>query len=318
MKEVYYILSHGMVQSSEVLTHKERFGIPVISIGTEGELSYIGPTLFLVNYFMKIHGNLFMNKLLRILLQYGDKYNNEFKPDKSKIEQDIRFLFDINKREVKIYPSNMLRAYYGAHATLLNTGVCINKPNENLLGSLIIFNDKNNVRVNIAELITKKYGKYKLDEFTIYNQDKVITLTHPFGIFKFNEINRSFDIKYKFKTTDFIYTREMLEEIHKDSTKQPIVFMIHCKAPNKQIMMDFNFKKYPIEKGYTKALEDLMATLSIKQTPQQMRATKKRKPSPPKETITHKRPKLAPTQIIIKPTPNKKIKPTPQTATPKR
>ena len=43
-KEIFYVMSHGARLLDETLTSKQRFGIPIIYIGTEGKTTYAGPT----------------------------------------------------------------------------------------------------------------------------------------------------------------------------------------------------------------------------------------------------------------------------------
>jgi len=289
MKEVYYVLGHGFIQSAEVLDHKQRFGIPIIYFGTEGEATHASTTMLLIPYYMKIHGNLFMNKLLNILLKHGKRYISDFKPDNSKIEKDIRFLFDVNKLDIKKYPSNVLRVYYGTSITILNTSIACSKPNETFLYSgLSLRNNPKKFITTVCEMRSIPHSQYLFNETTLFNQDKLFSLENPFGIFRFDEQERTFHMKERF-TEGIVSVKEILNYINDQSTSTPIVFMIHCKEPDKRILMDFDFKKYPIEKGHTKSLDQMMSALKLA-TP--TTKTRKRKNITPPTERTTKRTKL--------------------------
>jgi hypothetical protein len=274
MKEVYYVMGHGIVQTEEVLDHRQRFNIPIISIGTEGNLTYPCPTMLLIPYYMKIYGNVFMNKLFTILLEYGPTYAAKFRPNKTKLEQDIRFLFDINQKEQTIWPQNVLRAYSGS-AKVLNTSITsFRTPAETFFYDAQLSHNKQQFTILREGMASAPNSQYLFNEITFPNQDQMFSLVNPFGIFKFDEQKRTFDMKYRM--TEAIHPVSLiLKEINRQSTSTPIVFMIHCKEPDKQLLK-FNFRKDPLEKFHTKSLTQMMKSLNIKNTPP-TRKTKKRK-----------------------------------------
>jgi len=312
MKEVYYVLGHGMIQSTEVLDHKQRFGIPIIYFGTEGEVTYASTTMLLIPYYMKIHGNLFMNKLLNILLKHGKRYIYDFRPNDSKVERDIRFLFDVNKEEMKEYPSNVLRVYYGTTITMLNTSITTFKPNETFLYSELSLNNKPKKFIRtMCETKSIPNSQYLFNETTFFNQDKLFSLENPFGIFRFDEQERTFRMKDRL-TEGVRSIKEILTYIHDQSASTPIVYMVHCKEPDKKILMDFDFTHYPIEKGHTKSLNQMMSALKLA-TPK----TRKRK-SLPTERTTKKRKLETPTPTITRTRKRKDITPPTERTTKKR
>jgi len=288
MKEVYYVMGHGIVQTDEVLDHRQRFNMPIVSIGTEGELTYPCPTMLLIPYYMKIYGNLFMNKLLTILLEYGPTYAVKFRPNHTKLEQDIRFLFDINQKEQTIWPQNVLRAYSGS-AKVLNTSITsFRTPAETFFYDATLFHGKQQFTISREGMASAPNSQYLFNEITLPNQDQMFSLVNPFGIFKFDEQQRTFDMKYRM--TEAIHPVSLiLQEIHRQATGTPIVFMIHCKEPDRKILK-FNFRKDALEKFHTKSLTQMMRSLTIKNTP----------PPTTRKTATKKRKTLKQTTITIK------------------
>lgn len=268
--EVYYVLGHGILKTYDTLDHKDRHGIPIISIGMEGEPTYVGPTLLLIMSYMKKYGNRFMKKLLYILKLHGDKYINNFKPDKTQIQKDIRFLFDMNKKEQEWVPNNKLNVYYGKTSTILNTTICSNIPNETLLYDTFYFKKNNEFLVPNYQLasVPEKFSSYEFYDVHVpglYGMNEKTHLYHlknPFGIFHFDNINRNFILDYRFTNTKTHTVKDILQEIHFQSqSKKPILFMCHCKTIDKDILMDIDLKDYPIEKGHKKSLFEIMKSL---------------------------------------------------------
>lgn len=301
MKEVYYVMGHGVVQTTNVLTHRERLGIPIVTIGTEGELTYPCPTILLIHYYMKIHGNLFMNKLLTILLEYGEKYHSQFQPDDTKLEKDIRFLFDVNREDVKRFPQNKLRAYSGS-TKLLNTSLRIFRPpHETFFYDAKLLHNTKKFLVTFEAMTSSLNSQYSFNELTFSNQDQFFSLVNPFGIFKFNEQARIFDMKYRL--TEAIHpVSDVLKEIRRQSLGVPIVFMIHCKEPDKTIMPHYDFKKNPVQKLQTRSLVEMMKVLTVKGTPTKtpidirpLTITKK-----PTKSVTRKRKTTNQTTVTIR------------------
>lgn len=329
MKEVFYVMGHGLVQTDQVLDHKQRLGIPIVSIGTEGQLTHACPSMLLIPYYMKIHGNIFMNKLLTILLEYGEQYTTKFKPNNTKLEQDIRFLFDINKKEQTIWPQNVLRAYSGS-AKVLNTSITIFRPPaETFFYDAKLFHTQKQFLTTYQKMASAPNSQYSFNEITFPNQDQFFSLVNPFGIFKFDEQQRTFDMKYRM--TEAIHpVSEILKEIRRQSTGIPIVFMIHCKEIDKKILK-FNFRSDLAEKYHTKSLTQMMKALTVKSPITRKSPTRKRKTiketsitirKPTATTRTTKRAKIAtpspvPMDIspVKSPTPTRKRKTTKQAAT---
>lgn len=329
MKEVFYVMGHGVVQTDQVLDHKQRLGIPIVSFGTEGQLTMACPSMLLIPYYMKIHGNIFMNKLLTILLEYGEKYTTQFKPNNTKLEQDIRFLFDINKKEQAIWPQNVLRAYSGS-AKVLNTSITIFRPPaETFFYDAKLLHAQKQFSITYQNMASAPNSQYSFNEITFPNQDQFFSLVNPFGIFKFDEQQRTFDIKYRM--TEAIHpVSEILKEIRRQSTGIPIVFMIHCKEIDKK-NLKFNFRSVLAEKYHTKSLTQMMKALTVKSPTTRKSPTKKRKTikqttitirKPTTTTRTKKRAKIAtptksPVPMDISPvksrTPTRKRKTTKQT-----
>lgn len=279
MKEVFYVMGHGLVQTDQVLDHKQRLGIPIISLGTEGQLTMACPSMLLIPYYMKIHGKVFMNKLLTVLLEYGEKYTTKFKPNNTKLEKDIRFLFDINQKEQDIWPQNVLRAYSGS-AKVLNTSITIFRPPaETFFYDAQLFHNKQQFNITYEKMASAPNSQYSFNEITLPNQDQFFSLVNPFGIFKFDEEQRTFDMKYRM--TEAIHpVSEILKEIRRQSTGIPIVFMIHCKEPDKKILK-FNFRNDLVEKYHTKSLTQMMKALTVKSP-----STRKKSPTRKRKTIS--------------------------------
>lgn len=298
MKEVFYVMGHGLVQTTEVLDHRQRLGIPIISLGTEGHLTYPCPSMLLIPYYMKIHGNVFMNRLLAILLQYGEKYDTQFEPNETKLEKDVRFLFDINHEERKIYPQNVFRAYSGSD-NILNTSITSFRiPDETFFYDAKLFHNTKKFTTTHSEMKSSPNSQYTFNEITFPNRDQFFSLINPFGIFKFDEQKRTFDMTYRM-TEAIHHVKDLLQEIRRQSTNIPIVFMIHCKEPDKKILVNLDLKKNPLEKFHKRSLQQMMKALTIKSTPTppHKKKTVTSPPKPIKTTPTRKRKKSKQTTI---------------------
>lgn len=240
---------------------------------------------------MKIHGAIFMNKLFFILQEHGENYDKKFKPDRSKLEKDIRFLFDINKEDKKIYPQNVFRAYTGTD-TVLNTRIATTKPNETFLYDGILSQKTKMFLPTKLDMKSSFNSQYTLTDFKYKNKDQFFSLVNPFGIFQFDDKQRDFQMKYRF-TKKLESLSDILKFIHNQPSKTtPIVLMIHCKEPDKKLLMDFDFTENPIEKFHKKSLVQMMELLTIKEkTPTPTRKT----PTP----VTRKSPVKRKRKLVI-------------------
>jgi len=308
--EVFYVIGHGIVESADVLGNAERFNMPIVSVGTQGQDTMAGPTIVLINYYMKVHGGIFMEKLFDILLEHGENYN-KFKPKRNdSVEKDITSLFAMNKNERRLYPQNVLRAYYGAN-TLLDTTMRTLIPNETFFGMLITDTDKNSMNYFLSTFNGVRDIRYYVGRPMVDNPLNLFIIENSFGIYQFNEKEKTFVIRQPLGT-ESVRVSKILKYIHTQSTtKKPIVFMVHCKSPDKNVLMDFDFKEFPVEKMHKETLTQMMRKLKIKEK------TRKRKTrSPPVPQPTRKRVKLSPTRA--KPTKRKTRSPSPAEPTKKR
>lgn len=286
--EVYSILAHGQITSAEVLDHNQRNKIPIISIGIEGELTYPTPTYLLIQYFIQKYGSPFMKKLLYILLEHGHKYISDFVPNNTPIERDVRFLFDINWKDIQKFPSTVLRAYYG-QTTIVNIDLT-SRPQETMFYTDLLRNDKFNGADPI--FLAGQFGSSSYELKTVIDQQSnrvFFNLRSPFGLLKFQETQKNFHLLENVNE-GLIPLKDVLDYIHASSVvRDKILLLICCKVMH-STMMDFNIKKFPLEKVQTKSLIQMMSALRL--TPTTTRKKKRKERSPTTKSKSSKRTKL--------------------------
>lgn len=281
MTEVFSLVSHGQIVSANVLDHKQRNRIPIISIGKEGEATYATPTYILIQYFMQKHGGNFMKKLLTILIEHGEKYTTSFTPNSTMLEKDIRFLFDVNQQDQKRRPSTVLRAYYG-RASIVDIDLFVKMHRETLLyRSLFKKNkfDRNN------PIFFQSDMSYLLETMYYSSDSMMFNLVSPFGLLRFNELKKSFDVLQRIPQ-EGVALKTILDYIHGMHIKNKILFLICCKELDNQTMMDFDIHQHPLETIHTRSLVQMMTSLKLNDTSQRkLKTTRKRK----KDTTHHNR-----------------------------
>lgn len=279
--EVYSILSHGVIQSAEILSHKQRNKIAIIYIGTEGSETYMTPTYLLIHYFLQKYGSIFMKKLLNILVEHGENYISSFHPNNTPLEQDIRFMFNVNAQDLKKYPSTVLRAYYGG-ANVANVDLFCKIPNETILYRSLFQNQKFDHNTH-PYFFSSTNMSYSFETMFYQANSLLFNLIYPFGLLNFNEQNKNFSMLQRINYGGFIPLKSVLDYIHHTSTsKNKIVLMLSCKGLNEKTMMDFDIKKFPIEKVYTRTLVDMMTSLKLTDASQQVFTRKRKRKTPTK------------------------------------
>lgn len=259
--EVYSILSHGAIATAEVLDHKQRNRISIVSIGTEGELTYASPTLLLIHYFLQKYGNGFMRRLLNVLMEHGTKYTKSFKPDDTPLDKDIRLLFDVNAQDLKRFPSNVLRAYYGQH-TIVNTDLMVKFPHETIMYRSMYKKDK----FDKNEAVFFAGEKYSFETMFYSSNTLLFNLISPFGLLRFHDQERSFAVVEKIPVGGATL-KHALDFIHQaSSARDKIVFMVCCKGLDDKTMMDFDIKEHPLETIRDRTLTDMMGALQLGDT----------------------------------------------------
>lgn len=279
--EVYSILAHGEIGSAETLNHKQRNRIPIISIGKEGEPTYATPTYLLIHYFMQKYGSKFMKRLLYILIEYGDKYGSSFTPNKTMLDQDIRFLFNVNKEDRKKFPSTILRAYYG-NKSIVDVELFTKVKQETLMYRSMLKKDKFDKKINYV--LFPSDLSFLFETMYYSPQSMIFNLINPLGLFQFKEQEKTFHLLQSI-SQEKVYLKTVLDYVHHVSTaKNKILFMVCCKELDEKVMMDFDIRKHPLETIYTKTLVDMMTSLKLTDTSQ-----KKLTPTKKRKTITRSR-----------------------------
>lgn len=259
--EVYSILSHGAIGTAEVLDHKARNRISIVSIGTEGEITYASPTLLLVHYFLQKYGNRFMTGLLDVLMEHGTQYIKSFKPDDTPLQKDIRLLFDVNAQDLKRFPSNVLRAYYGQN-TIVNTDLFVKFPHETIMYRSMFKKDK----FDKNDAVFFAGEKYSFETMFYSAQSLLFNLISPFGLLRFDDDARTFGLMHKIPVNGATL-KDALDYIHQaSSAKNKVVFMVCCKGLNEKTMMDFDIKEHPLETIRERTLADMMGALKLDDT----------------------------------------------------
>lgn len=289
MTEVYSILAHGKIISADVLNHKERNMIGIVAMGTEGKLTYVSPTMLLIHFFMKKYGPTFMKKLLSILVEHGEKYVSSFVPNNTLLEQDIRFLFNVNGKDLKKYPSNVLRAYYG-QTTIANMELYVNIPYETLLYRSLLKNEKFDTNQSMS--FSGAGAQYEFETIFYPPDSMMLGLTQPFGLLRFAQDNNHKNVLLK-TIQQPVSLKNVLDYIHHTSaSKNKIVFLTCCKGMEDGSMMDFDITEHPIEKVYTRSLVQMMTSLKLNNTPSQKKKTITKRKKTPSPSRSLKRPKL--------------------------
>lgn len=291
MPDVYSILAHGQITTAETLDHKQRNRIPIVSIGKEGEPTYATPTYLLIQYFMQRHGARFMKRLLTVLIEHGEKYTRSFVPDPSLLEQDIRFLFDVNQRDQKRNPSTVLRAYYG-RASIVDMDLFVNIPYETLLFRSFLKKDRfdhNNPTFFQSDT------PYRMETLYYSPQSMMFSMVSPFGLLRWGEAEKSFQLVQRIPP-EGVSLKTTLDYIHGAGGRDRILFLICCKQMDKTTMMDFEIGKHPLQTTLpTLPLVQMMSHLKLTDTSQKRRTatTRKRKTNTRSRSRSRKRTKLA-------------------------
>lgn len=284
MTEVYSLLAHGSILSADVLDHQDRNRIAVVALGTEGKLTYISPTIMLIHFFMKKYGPAFMKKLLTILVEHGEKYITSFVPNNTLLEKDIRFLFDVNRQDLKTFPSNVLRAYYG-QTTIADMDLYVSMPYETLLYRTLYKKDKFDTNKSVA--FSGAQSEYSMDTLFYPPSSMMFSLTHPFGLLRFGKNEKMLK-----RIQENVSLKNILDYIHHTSAStNKILFLACCKGMVEDVMMDFDITKHPIEKVYTRSLVQMMTSLTLADTSSGKKTKTKRKKTP-SPTRSNKRTKL--------------------------
>lgn len=279
--KVYSVLCHGEIVTAEVLDHKARNRISIVGMGTEGEPAVLTPTYLLVQYFMRKYGPDFMERLLTILVEHGERYIRSFVPDDSTLEKDIRFMFDVNARDLKRFPAMLLRAYYG-NSTIVNLDLESSMENETVLCRTLLkgkhFDNPDYTMLSIPN------SNYVFETMYYRPNELLLNFVSPLGLFGFDGKTNTFDLMRRMPTGGATL-KSVLDFIHHSSrAKKKIVFMMCCKMLGPQ-MMDFEIAENPIEKVHTRTLVQMMTSLRLGDTAEKIftpKAKRKRRASPSK------------------------------------
>lgn len=295
--EVFSLLCHGSVESAEVLDNRTRSNIPIISMGTEGFLTYMTPTYTYIHYLIHKHGKPFMQRLLSILLEMGLSYP-QYKPrDESDMEKDLVHLFRVNKRDISKFPSNILRAYYG-NDTILNLTLSTNLPDETVMATEKmsqggLFN-REKESIMCVSLPDMEY-KFNTSNFNpnLTPGSVYMNLVQPMGLARFqgdtfHMIDRATmegdDLQY--------YTSSIREMVGKSKV---ILFLTCCKKYDTDVMMDLS----------PDGIEKPVNQVSLVRMMQRLKLTSTPLPSATKKTIklikpTKSKPRIKRTRVPTK------------------
>jgi hypothetical protein len=295
--EVFCMLSHGSVVSAEVLGNRERSHVSIISMGTEGELTYLSPSYMYIHYLIHKHGKPFVSKLLSILMEKGLSYIDYRAQDQSDLETDIQTLFRINRRDLVDHPSNILRAYYG-NDTILNMNLGSSMPDETLVATQKMTPKHRFPKKNQHTLMISMAGssyRFSTESFnpTCSPGSMYMNLVQPLGLLQFGK--DTFHLTHRC-TTDAVPLRDVADTVRQVAgARRAILFLTCCKGYDKGIMMDFS--PHPgIEKPVNEfSVVRMMQNMRLSTpTPTQKRIRTRKRPLPtpsPTQKRTHSRKK---------------------------
>jgi len=118
---IFYLNTHGNYKINDdrfgVLDAKDRFGIPILALGSQGSLSYFTFTLVFFTYLLQKWKERFLQALFEILHVHGQHYleilpDLEKKKNKNKMETQLLYLFRLNQLDLQDCPTHYFRLYY--------------------------------------------------------------------------------------------------------------------------------------------------------------------------------------------------------------